>query len=273
MDKWQFSTNGMIRAEHAMVEGTPALSYADVLRRAGNYASIPFGLLDPSLTYIFELVSPDTRVLIKYDTTTLYHIGTRHNVTGLECDVDIGIKKPRSYPLSSLADCLRAAADLNKSYESTDDVEREGFVVVDGNRNRIKIKSPAYIMMHRLIQVNDMSKTDCILLLRTDPTKKEQLCAANPPLVPLLKYYEYRLAELYYTADRIALLARNRFAEYSGSRGAVAKIISKHPLAHVGFRALECTQTGREILDAYPTEKLAKLIPDYVREDLSALFR
>ena len=269
---WQFSTNGTIRAEQAPIEGTPALSFADVIRRADNYAAIPFDALDPTLTYVFELISPDTRVLIKYDRTTLYHIGTRSNVTGLECDVDIGIRKPRSFPLRTLEDCLHAATALNPPCQSTDEVEKEGFVVVDGRWNRVKIKSPDYIMMHRLIQMNDMSKTECITLLREDPVKVTRLCAANPPLVPLFKYYDYRLAELRYTADRIALLARNLFAEYSHDRGAVARVIGKHPLAHVGFRALECTQSGRDLLDAYTADKLAKLIPDYVREDLSALF-
>lgn len=272
-DHWQFSTNGMIRAEQAMVEDAPCLSYAQVIRRADNYAQIPFDSLDPSLTYIFELVSPDTRVLIKYDDTTLYHIGTRNNLTGEESETDIGIQKPRSFPLTSLADCLRAATELNAACTHVDEVEKEGFVVVDGHWNRVKIKSPDYVMMHRLIQVDDLSKLNCIELLQNDPVKRDQLCAANPPLVPVFKYYEYRLAELYYTADRIALLARRLFAEYSNDRGAVAKIIGKHPLAHVGFRALECDRTGREILKGYPIEKLVKLIPDYVREDLAALFR
>ena len=47
-----------------------------------------------------------------YFKTSLYHIGTRSNITGIESEEDIGIKKPKSFPLSSLADCLAAAAAL-----------------------------------------------------------------------------------------------------------------------------------------------------------------
>ena len=79
LSKWQFSTNGTIRAENASIDNYIGLYFGDVIQRADNYSDIPFGNLDKDCTYIFELVSPETQVVVKYDSTSLYHIGTRNN--------------------------------------------------------------------------------------------------------------------------------------------------------------------------------------------------
>ena len=68
--------------------------------------------LDKYLTYIFELVSPETQVVIKYSNACLYHIGTRNNITGTEYYLGIGIEKPKEYPLRNLDDCIKASIKL-----------------------------------------------------------------------------------------------------------------------------------------------------------------
>ena len=268
---WQFSTNGTIRAELAGVEGQVGLSYGDVLRSADNYADIPFDRLDRDATYIFELVSPKTRVVIEYGVTALYHLGTRSNITGQEREEDIGIQKPASYPLTCLADCLRAATMLNDGCEG-DEVTNEGFVVVDGDYRRVKVKSPDYLVMHRLRLSGYLPKRECLLMLLEGGNSAELLLNLNPALLPTAKYYDYRLAELCRSADMLGDLARRLYEEYSGDRGAVARIITKHPLAFIAFRCLTTDQRGSELLRALPVERIAKLIPDYVPEDLNALF-
>ena len=91
LGKWQFSTNGVIRAEKAPLESVRASNYLSLIQKAKNFADIPFQTLDRDYTYIFELVSPDNQVVVPYDATMLYHTGTRSNVTGEETDMDIGI--------------------------------------------------------------------------------------------------------------------------------------------------------------------------------------
>ena len=90
--------------------------------------------------------------------------------------------------------------------------------------------------------------------------------------MPYFRFYEYHLAELSCTADKLAVIARSLFAEYSGDRAAVAKIISKHKLCSVAFRALECDKKGSELLLSMPSDKLLRLIPTYEPEDLYKLF-
>ena len=268
-DKWQFSTNATIRAEQAPLNSHATRCFGEVIPQADNYGDIPFASLDKDTTYIFELVSPDTQVIVRYDTPSLYHIGTRNNLTGEECEVDIGIKKPASYPLGSLSDCLAAANALNREGES--EIGKEGFVVVDKNYHRVKIKSPDYIMMHHLKHNGELSKKAALetLISELDP---ETVYKANPDLVHIFKYYDYRLTELYHRADLFGELTVKLYREYDGDRGAVARIISKHPLSAVGFYCLTDGRAGSDLIRALPVEKLMRLIPDYEEEDLHSLF-
>ncbi len=271
-EKWQFSTNGMIDADNATIDSLSVVRYGEIIRQAVNYNDIPFDTLNKDYTYIFELVSPQTRVVIKYDEIALYHLGTRSNLTGEEFNVDIGIKKPKAYKIGCLEDCIRASTELNKDIVNDDDIENEGFVVVDKDYHRVKVKSPDYIMMHRLKHNDGISKKDCIATILHIQKDVEKICRSNPSLVHIFKYYDFRLAELRHQANQMAFLSRSLYSEYSNDRGAVARIISKHKLAYVGFKALETDQTGEEILATTPIEKLVKLIPDYEPEDLNQLF-
>ena len=273
LSRWQFSTNGTIRAESASIENYAGLYFSDVITRADNYADIPFEKLDKDCTYIFELVSPETKVVINYDMTSLYHIGTRNNLTGQEYDVDIGIKKPKSYPLSNLHDCLTAATELNQNTDGGDDeVAYEGFVVVDDNWHRVKIKSPDYLVMHRLRDSRSFTKRDCIAMILEHSPAIDVICDANPMLIPTFKYYEFKLAELKYQADKLGVLAHSLYREYDGDRRAVAKILLKHPLSFIGFSCLDSGESGGDIAMKLPIEKLDRLISTYEPEELYSLF-
>jgi hypothetical protein len=93
-------------------------------------------------TYIFEMVHPLTRVVIEYDKPDLRHIGTRNNDTYEELDINIGIQKPTEYKFNSFDDVVNMSRLLPYS--------KEGYVVVDANWNRVKVKSPAYLAVHHL---------------------------------------------------------------------------------------------------------------------------
>ncbi len=267
---WQFSTNATIRAESASVSEESRLSFYDLICKSDNFSDIPFDTLDKNITYIFELVSPMTKVVVPYKSTMLYHIGTRHNLTGLEMDMDIGIQKPKMYPIHSLAECVETAIQLNQT--GSEDIIAEGFVVVDANWNRVKVKSPDYIAKHHLLQMKSIPKKECIEKLINHPQDIRVISEANPELIPIVKFYDYHLARLMHLANRIGLLANRLYEEYSCDRNAVAKVIKNHPLAWVGFKCIEGNRKGSEVLIQNPIEKILKLIPDYQEDDLSSLF-
>lgn len=140
--QWRISTNGTINAFNAelQLKNETMNSYGDLF--ASVFPIDVYGILDKGYTYMFELVSPLNKVVIPYSETKIYHIGTRDNFTLNELDVDIEIEKPRQYNLFSLDDCLNSAEQLP--------FNEEGYVVVDANYNRVKIKSPAYVAAHHL---------------------------------------------------------------------------------------------------------------------------
>lgn len=147
---WIVSTNGTINAYDTKVASQSDTFLDDVDKTFGEVfdevcqkQGFDWGKLQSNCTYTFELVSPYSRVVVPYPESKIYHLATRNNETLEEFNDDIGIEKPKEYPLHSLDATIKAAEALNKEGTTIND---EGFVVVDGNWNRIKIKSPLYLM-------------------------------------------------------------------------------------------------------------------------------
>lgn len=147
---WYAATSGNVDAVDAETENVEIIPN---FRRLFDLAAINCGLdydrMDPHYTYMFELVSPYNIITCPYERTELYHIGTRDNRTGKECEVDIGIKKPEVYNITSLQDAIDTAA--------TFDFKKEGFVVKDANYNRVKIKSAAWLRAHHMVNNHSLS--------------------------------------------------------------------------------------------------------------------
>ncbi len=268
LDNWQFSTNGTIRAENANVSGFDNLYYSQVIRNAENISSIHFDSLNKDYTYVFELVSPQTQVVVCYEKTLLYHLGTRNNLTGEELNENIGIIKPQSYQLNSLEKCIEAVIELNKNMTA---VKKEGFVVVDKNWNRVKIKSPDYVLLHHMSNKRLLSKEVALNVLINAPEKLDSILANFPTYLAVIKFYDYKLEELKFRANRLAEFAKNLYDELSYDRKALANTIIKHPLNWVAFRAIDRNLTGKQIIEQTPLNKILKFIPDYEMEDFSWL--
>jgi len=148
-DKWRISSNGEIDARNAhissaLLKDTLKTDIYTLFIEAWNKTDISFDDLDKNFTYMFELTSPHNRIVVKYDDTIIRHIGTRNINTLLECDMDIGINKPRTFSFKTLENCIESAKHL--SYND------EGYIVVDKNFNRIKVKSPLYVSLNHISQ-------------------------------------------------------------------------------------------------------------------------
>ena len=138
---WHVSTNKTIDAEGANTNNEED-TFMNIFQKAWAQTGKQFSELNPDYTYMFELVSPQSRVVIPYAETKIYHIGTRDNMTLQELHADIGIEKPKEYSISTIEACVDAAKNLDKYHE--------GFVVVDSRWRRIKVKSPLYVAIHHL---------------------------------------------------------------------------------------------------------------------------
>ena len=102
-------------------------------------------------TYLFELTSPYNRVVVPHTTNKLWLLAVRNNRTGdywSFADVkgfanELGVEVPRNYRFDTVEECVQAAHELP--------FNDEGYVVYDNDIGPIcKIKSPAYVAVHRL---------------------------------------------------------------------------------------------------------------------------
>lgn len=145
-NKWHISTNGTINAHTAEVDDT-GWTFGRLFDIAlGNeLTSYFFTKLDKNMTYMFELVSPRSRCTIFYPETKLYYLGQRdmhtmeeykdYNSTVMS---SAGVLFPKVYPLTTIEECLEYVQNMTK--------DEEGFVIRDKYFNRIKLKSPQYLM-------------------------------------------------------------------------------------------------------------------------------
>jgi hypothetical protein len=137
---WEAVRNQMIDCGHSLDDTDPVEWLADKL------------LLNT--TYMFELCSPYSCVIVPHKETKLYFHGWRDNVSLKESPFNICILAnvfdcPMDYNLKSLDECVAATQAMPW--------DEEGYVVVDKNFNRVKIKSPAYCAIHHLAPNGNLS--------------------------------------------------------------------------------------------------------------------
>ena len=268
-DKFQWSTNGVIDAKDAKLSLNPSKTYLDLIQEAVipfRFGNDPFDKtygLRCDRTTIFELVSPENKILIQYPTTKLYYLGSRSVLDGKEFTdwFFAGVfPMPLTYSIRTFEDCIKAAEALN----TDDDVTNEGFVVVDKSDypdgyHRIKIKSPQYVALHHA--VSSIISKDKVVDLIYKGIDENQLPDARVKCV--VHFYKYALAELEYKIDRYIEYVKNLNEELNGDRKAVANTIKKDRLAPFGFKALDTDKKAAELMEGTLHNLILKLIPDY----------
>jgi len=178
---WRVSTNKSISAVSAKTNYNEKTFY-NLFQKAWVKTGKKFDDLHPDYTYMFELISPHSRVVVPHTETKLYHIGTRNNNTLQELDADIGIEKPKEYKITTIEECIEVAKNLDKY--------QEGFVVVDSAWRRNKVKSPQYKAMHQL--VNDIAtEKRCLEIILYD--KETELMTYFPEYTGLLNEVRERM--------------------------------------------------------------------------------
>jgi tRNA splicing ligase len=170
--QWCISTNGVINAfktDLPMTGSNGLDSFGKLFTIASENQGLDYNELDEDLTYIFEITSHYNRVVVPHKEISITHLGTRNNKTGQECDVDIGIKKPKEYSFNTFEDMV--SASINLPYDD------EGYVVLDDNCNRVKVKSLAYLACHHLADNGNVSNKRVLQLIISGEDEE------------LLKYY------------------------------------------------------------------------------------
>ena len=141
-NSWHISTNGTIDAFKSNTGNVLYPTFGDLFLNAIPDNIVAFySRLDQNKTYMFELVSPYNQVVIPYENIELYYLGERDMTTGQEYFLpDQWCKSPRVFEFHNLQDVINAADKLPW--------DEEGYVCVDKDFRRCKIKSPSYVMAH-----------------------------------------------------------------------------------------------------------------------------
>lgn len=144
--QWKVSTKGSIDANGTV--GDNPFTFQSLFWKTFHNSNYSLWDLDPRNTYIFELTSKWNRVVTSQENNegTLTLIGVRDRETGQEFPVELYrdyFQVVRTFPMNSIEEVLSAAKELSPD-------KQEGFVLVDKNFNRIKVKSEKYVMIHHV---------------------------------------------------------------------------------------------------------------------------
>lgn len=251
-ERWRVSTNSAITNDQPVRFGSHSLT--NLFWKAAEKQHLDTEVLDPSETYIFELVSPDNTIVIEYPETAIYHIGTRSNVTGEERNEDIGIMRPASYPLHSLDACIDAAGKLNAGGK----VSREGYVVVDGDWNRVKVKSPDYVAVHHLL--SEMSERKLIEAVLDG--ESDEIRSYYPQTEEAFGRYERAYARIIERTERRLGEFRSMWESVDHDRKTFAMNAKGMPDARLAFRALTDDSAGEILQKSYRRNALIAMVRD-----------
>lgn len=169
-DKWHLSTNGTIDAYKAEMDAW-GKTFGEYFEYAlEQFYGMTIGMIetfmDKDNNYMFELVGPQNRLIVEYTQPCVYFLGVRDRLIGdKEYDPSLDglsrfIQLPRMYNLTSIEECLEAAAAMSSN--------EEGFVVCDADFNRIKIKSAEYLLAAHLHNNGVITPRRIIRMLMND---------------------------------------------------------------------------------------------------------
>lgn len=141
---WYCASNSTIDARETLIDGK--YNFFELVCKTLETYNLNWEAftkwLNTSYTYMFELVCPETRQVVNYgDVRKLYYLGERNKWTFEERYKPIvGIDNVKQFPLTTMEEIQKAVEELGNN--------AEGFVVVDENWNRNKVKSSNYFKLH-----------------------------------------------------------------------------------------------------------------------------
>lgn len=104
---------------------------------------------DEHFTFMFELTSPQNRIVVRQEKPNIVLLAVRNRITGEEVNPHFfsGAKYNwqivKKYNFKSQEEVVATLSDMNG-------LENEGYVVCDRLYNRVKIKCPDYLRLHHL---------------------------------------------------------------------------------------------------------------------------
>ena len=141
---WIVSTSGTVGADIRF--GEMDMTFEQLFWRAFANCNYSRELLQRDVIYVFELCTPENKVVVDYKFDRLPLLAARDALTMAE------IYAESFSGVFDIATEHGAWSNLDGLVEWANErkgSEHEGFIVVDANWNRIKVKGESYVQMHR----------------------------------------------------------------------------------------------------------------------------
>ena len=124
---------------------------------------------DKNLCYVFEMITPRHNLVVKHKKENLILLGARNLITLKELDPIEVVKNLNWKTIVPIDLNVNSLEELKKFSEKLDPTICEGYVVCDENFNRVKIKSPKYVLLSHLMFDDENSKNNQLLkILQTN---------------------------------------------------------------------------------------------------------
>lgn len=149
---WYVSTTGTINGE-GEVNNKFGTTFNDLFwTTVKTKYNLNVNDLNTNYVYVFELTTPQNLVVVPHteSSATLLTVRNRDSLNELSwkdlemVSVSLGVPLVKKYSLRT-----KNVGTLIKTFENMS-WQNEGYVVVDNNFNRVKVKNPAYVQMHHL---------------------------------------------------------------------------------------------------------------------------
>ena len=211
-------------------------------------------LLQEGYTYIFELTSPFSKVVVQFHDTKLNFLGCRNNETFEETyftdhDLKNYFNTPKVFPLTSLDECKKATEAMGP--------DQEGFVVCDKNFNRIKVKSILYVSLSHMKNNGVLSYERGIEIVRGNELDEvtSYFPEFKPHLEKIKEKYDFLVAHLEASWEGF-----NALVTPLASRKEAAIWITKNfDIPGVGFALLDGkVKSVKEWVEKCPAKNLVK---------------
>lgn len=216
--QWRVATNSTIDASDApMSNYIRYKTFKDLFDAAWKNTGLSFSDLNTDYCYTMELVSPDNRVVIKYDKPELFLLSVRDMRTLKEIDVNLSISKPKIFNITTFKDCIDTANQLG--------LAQEGFVVKDRNNHRIKVKSPEYLKAHYLKNSACLAPCKIVDIVRNNEIS--EFLSYCPEYEDLIKNVQQQLNNITQIIDRQYDLISPYIRKYSNQKDFAQAIIKE----------------------------------------------
>lgn len=160
---WQWATRKMAYAEGSTTFSDKQFRSLCIqtLELMGINSHQFLSSVDPDNTYVFELTTPENRVVTPYGGYQLTLLAVRNKYTGQYQERNLeGFPVPKTYHLNDISDIMSSLKELRAI--------EEGYVCVSGDW-RIKIKNPSYLAISNLrINGGISEKRICYLVVQND---------------------------------------------------------------------------------------------------------